>query len=395
MGRRKGFRITDRDREILSGLYRLRWVSTEQAGNLYFGEIGVRSVQRGLVRLVREGLVVCRDRLNPGRHTKGQVWSLTQRGSEFVAEQDGLAVRRWKNPDRSPQFREHTVFGNELYVRVIGQGDPVKNRDRIQRFDWGWSSQENRLEWKEIEGAGGFKEKKVTRRIYPDVTLEISGRKVFLEMDRSTKALSRVRLNLETYQAYASVHSAPDRQLVYVVISEGRRDNILSLISDLEKRLKGQGGSLEIPMTAYTLDQAADWLRTKIFPSGSPVPEPQNKELGTRNQEPRPSAGDQEPRPSAGPELEALRARVSELQVRVKELEVERRELVLGAKHGFEVRDARIKELEEKEKWYAEQLEQIQNHPAVRQALGGASGSESKPKKSGGRSRAGLLDKLK
>jgi len=88
-------------------------------------------------------------------------------------------------------------------------------------------------------------------------------RRVFVELDRSTKDLGRIRdclIRYATVLRYADV-AGDDATVLFVVRSAARKENIQRLVSS-------------VPLVVLSEDEAVDWLRERLLaiPGAASVP---------------------------------------------------------------------------------------------------------------------------
>jgi hypothetical protein len=238
-----GDSLQRRDWEILRTICRLRYVTTQEIIATFFSTPSVG--RRRLRRL--SGL----DLITP--HRKGvpavlpyYAWRLTSRGLDAVAAgfpdepiPDGLAERL---ADASLHNLDHRAALTRLYLgllaaatdRTAAEPDLAAVRAAVDAL----RARGNQFWW-QPDGDVVLRCKKLGEdvQIVPDAT--VCGRhrsvRIFVELDRSTRGLTRIAENLDRYawvlgHAYKDIF--PDGRsalLLYVVRSEGRRAGIAEL----------------------------------------------------------------------------------------------------------------------------------------------------------------------
>ena len=218
-------RIQPRDLEVLRTLVRLRYVTSRDLIHAFFPapEIGRRRLRilsaSDYIRSHNKGL--------PPR-SPYCAWRITSRGIDLVARElphehipDGLAERV---AEGSLYNLEHHEAICRVYFDLV-IGSPVEDCAaqtaaicmRANRFAWANDG--------DVVLSSEYLGKKY--EVVPDATLRTKGVALFLELDRSSKPLGRIRENLERYARYLS--RQPGATVVYVVLSEGRKKSITHL----------------------------------------------------------------------------------------------------------------------------------------------------------------------
>ncbi len=226
-------RVQLRDFEILRTLARLRFVTTRELVSVFFSSSSVG--RRRLSILSEYGWIT--------PHTKGltdpwgfRAWRLTPEGIETMAHAfrdevlpDGLADRLISTSLFNIQ---HRMELNRLYFRVLSDasvaGGTAEDRDG---FLGTLRSRADTLSWQpDGDAVYRFDYKSEAHQLVPDtVVIPTSTRTVFfLELDRSTKALRRIRDNLDRYAVFfrdlvPTLFQGRTPVLVYVVPSHARR----------------------------------------------------------------------------------------------------------------------------------------------------------------------------
>jgi hypothetical protein len=259
--------LEPRDLEILRTLLRLRFLPTHQIIGAFFA--GDRAGRRRIQRLRALGLIQS--------HSKGTeaigycAWRVTARAIDVLTEAypnehvpDGVIERT--NETRLRNLLHQEAIAN-LYLSLIipaptpdqGETKPqacrrwtLRARDRAQHIRW------------QADGDCVLRFKDYGRNVVlvPDATLECPAvtTRIFIELDRSTKTLSRVAETIKLYGRFhqgAYVDRFSDKYatgVLFVTPSQERARHILAL--------PGKKGLLFVPqnLRALTHSKAVQWL---------------------------------------------------------------------------------------------------------------------------------------
>jgi hypothetical protein len=238
--------LTSRELEILRTLARVHFMTTPEIKRGFFSdECGV---QERVTRLARLGLI-CRHSKGVPSRVRYSAWRLTAAGisaalEAFPGEQipRDLAERLHRKPLLHHEHREALT---SLYLDLIcGAGEYLENpfdssveiwmnclRHRAEQLTWHCDA----------EVVIDFRQGWDRARIVPDATVTSPAKRtrLFIELDRSNKGLKRVAEDLGRYASF--LRSDYGRQyrdgftpwVVYVVLSEGRREGVLRLTERL------------------------------------------------------------------------------------------------------------------------------------------------------------------
>jgi hypothetical protein len=266
-----GARVQLRDYEILRTLARLRFVTTRELVNVFFSSPSVG--RRRLNILWEAGWIT--------PHTKGltdpwgfRCWRLTTEGIDTVSHSfrdevlaDGLADRL---VGTSLFNIQHRMELNRLYFRLLADPSPARgtaaDRDGFLRR---LRSRATAFSWKpDGDAVYRFDYKAESHQLVPDaVLIPNEARTVFfLELDRSTKVLRRIRDNFDRYalffrDIFPTLFQSRTPVLVYVVPSKARRAGV-------QRQGEASFGSAG-PFRAETLADAVSFLRSELrFPKG-------------------------------------------------------------------------------------------------------------------------------
>lgn len=267
-------RLELRDLEILRTLLRVRYLTSRQLNASFFScpRVGRRRIHR----------LSEYDLIRP--HTKGlpevlryTAWRLTQRGLDAVAHAfpdepiaDGVL-------ERVASGRLHHIFHREaladLYLRLIVP-EPAAREEDPGDAHRRWISDARRnatsISW-EPDGDVVLSVDYLGERIavVPDAVVRSPSRRrrVFIELDRSSKNLGRIRECLDRYTTVLSrLELERDaRTVLFVVRSAARKRNIQDLTDGL-------------PLVALEEGEAAAWLRQHLLGDEATAP-PQTEEL--------------------------------------------------------------------------------------------------------------------
>ncbi len=265
-----------RDLEILRALLRVRYLTTRQINAFFFScpRIGRRRIQR-LSEL---------DLIRP--HTKGMpealhysAWRLTSRGVDEVARafpdepvRDGLVDRVASGSLHHALHREALA---ELYLHlVVPQLASTAERDLGAHRRWGAELRRraSAISWQpdgDVVLTTSFLGQRVD--VVPDAVVRAVGtsRRVFVELDRSTKDLGRIRDCLERYVRVLgdADDSGASASVLFVVRSYGRRAGIQAMARDF--------GALHL--VVHCEKDGVEWLRKELL-SIAPEPQPASRD---------------------------------------------------------------------------------------------------------------------
>jgi hypothetical protein len=281
------FDLELRDREILRTLLRVRFLTTREINGAFFA--CPRVGRRRLHKLSE------RDYVKP--HSKGlparcpySAWRLTTKGLDAVGRifpddpvPDGLLERLG---EQSLYNLEHREAIARIYLSlIVGTEEAVKDetphaatRKRIARIQ----GRAGQLVWRpDGDVELGYTVLGKNYEVIPDATVSSPGRKarVFIELDRSTKSLARIRENLKCYRAYLGGVYAQEftdglsPHVLYVVGSDARGKGILGLARDA---LVGE----RVQLRVLRPPDAIAWLDSALL--GGPEPVPRQADAGSR-----------------------------------------------------------------------------------------------------------------
>lgn len=234
--------LSDRDRLVLAELARVRVLTGGQLERLAFGEISGsargRVRRRVLGRLVQLGLVVTLERRVGGVRagSAGLVYALSGAGWRVFDLQEHHAGPRRRSPATpGPLFLSHALAVAEVYVAVVEAVATVPGAG-LRQF-----AVEADARWR-VAGYGG---ETVLR---PDALVVLGRGDVedvwWLEVDRGTESLPRLRAKLGEYLAFADAGEAgPGGVVPRVLVSmvdEPRRAAVRGLV----RRLPVPAGTL-------------------------------------------------------------------------------------------------------------------------------------------------------
>lgn len=296
--------LMPRDLHLLAAVGTARYLSTEQVADLFFegrtykhalrrlrhlergtsraGDAGGEGVTRraGYLRRV-EAVSFAGDRV--------EAWTLSQRGAVAVASGLGLAVAPVERV-LSAQFVSHQVRLSDVFVGMLKRCAPMggalpvatpRKGGRVARFPrmkvgFRWLVAEAaRLPWREFDVKGGAAR---DRYIAPDATLEVGGRRIFLEMETGSHPISSgnpsrrgaTSQKLAAYDAFVGGYEGIDRrrtfyearfgdslpaEVIFIVESEARAANVSSMISEHR-----EGSSRGASARALVVDDAVAYL---------------------------------------------------------------------------------------------------------------------------------------
>lgn len=232
-------RLEQRDLEILRTLVRLHFVTSAQINAAFF-----TSEKRGYRRIQ---MLAARDFVR--RHTRGAppgtaygAWRLTSTGmgtvrNEFPSEPVPEALDE-RLAELTLVDLEHREALNRVYFELVGGDRPRADESSWQAVQLWVAAIRHRADQFTWQPDGTvalrFRDLGQDQRVVPDATIESRRRsvRVFLELDRSTKPLSRIAENIERYGRFirgAYRNSYPDGLapwVVYLARSDARHSNV-------------------------------------------------------------------------------------------------------------------------------------------------------------------------
>tara|TARA_R110002073_G_scaffold245043_3_gene407298 strand:- start:28869 stop:29828 length:960 start_codon:yes stop_codon:yes gene_type:complete len=249
-------RVTKRDEEILRTLVRVQLARTMCLQWVFFPSMGVARKRLHILR--GYGLITTHSKGLPGNLavTGGQYWRLTARGLDVVLaaypneyEPDNLIVRTKRASLRYFEHRDEVV---DTYLRLLYTSD--QNIDEIR-------TRADGIHWRgeyEVElASAALGDSKAC--VIPDATLVTQGRRLFLEIDRSTESHARCKRTIKRYANTIRFGHYRERfpddlpaSVVYITKSERRAQGLQKLMDD----------SYDLPYTglAMTTRRASSWL---------------------------------------------------------------------------------------------------------------------------------------
>jgi hypothetical protein len=314
----RGRRLSDRDRQLLRHLSTVRYLSTDQIRQLVFFARAKQQVSLRLNALSGRGphpfapsLV---KRLAFPIPDRGfvPVWTLTPAGFAQVQRHASGAIRVPTHPDVSPQFLEHTIALNELYVGLVTAPHAKKTNATLAALGNKATAAERRrhlssiytpgrglpfrwigedagaLPWNEYDLKAGERR---DRLIEPDATLELpaAGQRWFVECEMGTQPIVSSRTDrqgatmakVERYEKFLSSMADPHAGLTFYgkAFADGWPVTVLFLVQNpsreasvneaiAEWRAK-RGGETRVRAVALTLAKALAQLTPLI---GAPAP---------------------------------------------------------------------------------------------------------------------------
>lgn len=250
-----------RDLEILRALLRVRYLTTRQINDAFFScpRVGRRRIHRiseyDLIRPHSKGLPEV---------LKYKAWRLTARGLDAIASAmpdepipDGTIDRVATGSLHHALHREALA---DLYLRVIvaGRGDLVEH-DLAGHRRWvaAIRAAADSISW-QPDGDVVLSVSSLGERtdVVPDAVVcsTRQKRRIFIELDRSTKDLGRIRQGLLRYKRIfaADTFGGDTASVLFVVRSSARKDNIQAL-------------GVHFPMVVLLEGEAVEWLRKELL----------------------------------------------------------------------------------------------------------------------------------
>jgi hypothetical protein len=259
-----------RDLEILRALLRVRYLTSRQINAAFFScpRVGRRRIQRlSEYDLIRQ-------------HAKGMpevlrytAWRLTRRGLDAVSHElpdepvpDGVLDRISTGSLHHERHREALA---DLYLRLTiperGE-DSEQDLGRHRRWVSELRARASAVTW-QPDGDVVLSASPLGTRVdvVPDAVVRSPAmrRRVFVELDRSTKDLGRIRDCLVRYGTVLRHldFGADEASVLFVVRSAARKKNIQRLVGS-------------VPLVVLREDEAVHWLRESLLaiPGAASVP---------------------------------------------------------------------------------------------------------------------------
>jgi hypothetical protein len=276
-------RITERDRLLIGLLATARYLTSMQIARLVFPGRADSTVSERLNLLAEASDPrACLRRLQY-RTYEGKivvVWALSKIGYHLA---EGILGRELKVPrqDIGADFLEHSTSCSQLFVYLAQKQIRTEPAELPTRFRW-WSSEGQGYPYGEYDIAHGQRR---NRLLQPDAVLEVphARRRFFIEMEmgthpiasgneeRSGSTLAKADRYEKFIHGFAGMSgdntfyadSFPEQmhpEVLFVVTSEKRRDNVNEALADWRKEHNSQTAA----MRALTLADASHELRALI-----------------------------------------------------------------------------------------------------------------------------------
>src|SRR5690606_1746889 len=295
--------LMPRDLHLLAAVGTARYLSTQQIAELFFPGRTYKHALRRLRQLERAasgGGSRGRNAVRVGGYLKSveavsyagdrvEAWTVTQRGATAVAASLGLQVVPVERV-LSAQFVAHQVRLSDVFVGLVKRCAPVGGAVALKSprkgvrasdfprmkvgFRW-LVAEAARLPWREFDVKGGAAR---DRYIAPDATLEVGGKRVFIEMETGSHPISSsspsrrgaTAQKLASYDSFLGGYEGVDRkrtfyearfgdsltpEVLFVVESETRAANVGAMIS--EHRAGARCGAIA---RAMVVDEAIGYL---------------------------------------------------------------------------------------------------------------------------------------
>lgn len=250
--KRVSFQVTDRDLEILRALNRYRYMRTGQIHDLLFSENGtMQSARRRLRNLYHHRFVArAQPYVQVGKPAPEIAYFLDRKGRE-VLRSEGEVVRYWrKGAEVKYQFLEHAVAVSEFRLKlekaVAGQDHlsldrfipDFEMRDQAEQF----VGKKRYLLYREAVHPALRK----SFVVHPDALIALSAerdgksasRLLFLEVDRGTQGLDKIRDKLTGYHLareqglFRQFGEFSDFVVLFQAPGEKRAQSIFGALSD-------------------------------------------------------------------------------------------------------------------------------------------------------------------
>jgi len=291
-------RLTTRDKELLAHVATARYLTLVQLRKLVFGApLNARAkaranegpseltCKRRLVKLCAgETPYLRRLQYRDAEGAMTTAYGATIHGHS-IARQHLRRTPAVHAQDIKPQFLEHTLRLNDLYV-ALAEGC-ARQRVTPPRYPFWWISTETSgLPWRERNQLTGKIE---DRRLIPDSILELTGERCrdFLECEmgghplvrRDEDAIGSALSKLQRYGAFMLeggqktfyAQKYPDgwkAELVFLMHSEQRAANLVAIID----QWRGQNRAVPLVARALSFGQAAVHFRARLKLPAPPAP---------------------------------------------------------------------------------------------------------------------------
>ena len=198
-----GRQISERDKAILEGIRKFRYLTSNQIWSLYFSEsisptAAHRAANRALIKLRELGLITTlKRRIGGVRAGSGSyIWNLATAGARLLGQNNEVAniPKRKRHFEPSRMFLEHTLAVAETYVQLALIQNKHENMDLL-------SVDVEPNCWRSYVGENGS-----ITYLKPDLYIEnVIGDYEdhwFFEIDLITESPSRILLKCQQYYRY-------------------------------------------------------------------------------------------------------------------------------------------------------------------------------------------------
>lgn len=280
-------RLTSRGRFIVTEMLKLREVTVEQVSMLLrmkYAKKAPLTKQAAwfvLERLRSLGLLEVQD--SYVRLERHLVYQLTKRGHEQAAMAVGVdEYQRFSEQAVPPYLLAHQLMVNELYLRVLSERARswVETMNNAARFLWVPANEKSAFRWRKPS----WTNKKIFRKVIPDVTVETDKVRFLIEVERSTKTLSGVGEKLTNYHelfsktaiaeggatAYKAKYKDELRPVVMFVFQSEQR--AMNVQKEHERRRRTDPTYAIAEALFGSLEQAVAKLRQELLDAPPPVP---------------------------------------------------------------------------------------------------------------------------
>lgn len=192
--------LTDRDRNILTTLKKLRYAKTDQLMRLFYPILTTRlaaicAINRNLNRLKEYGVIMHLPRQIGGVRGGSQtlVWHLTEQGARLLSLGTEYEGKRKRHLEPSPTFLRHTIAVSETYVQITELCRTVPNMKLIR-------ADVEPMCWRGYEKAGRM----VSLRpdLYADTVSDGYLYSWFIEVDLDTESTQMIVEKCKRYHEY-------------------------------------------------------------------------------------------------------------------------------------------------------------------------------------------------
>lgn len=223
-----GAALSDRDRQVLATLSRVRVATALQLQHLHFADVSARQARHVLASLTERGLLARLRRVVGGVRagSAGYVYTLGPAGVRLAAESGRRPQKPW---ELGALFLAHSLAVTQLYAQLVS----ASRAGRFALLDFAAEP----ACWRSFHGPGGGRVV-----LKPDAALRLGlgayEDRWFVEVDRGTESLSTVARKCELYRQYwqsgiEQARSGVFPRVLWLVPDAHRYDALVDVIGRL------------------------------------------------------------------------------------------------------------------------------------------------------------------